>query len=458
MKPYKFQLEALDEIDGFGGRSLVGHEMGLGKTLITLWWLERNRKKALPALIVCPASLKLMWKHEADRTLGVNSIVLSGRKPRQTFVPEGGLSVTIINYDIIQYWQEDLQKRTFKTIVLEECHACKNPKTKRTKAIRQLAKKIPHILALSGTPLTNRPIELFPVLNMIRPHIFKSLWEFGMRYCGGKKGYWGYEFKGATKTAELHGLLKSSCMTRRLKSEVLTDLPKKNRCIIPVPMHSPEEYWEAENDFITWLAKQDLDKAKRALMSQTLVQLGYLKRLAAKLKARYVVEWINEWLINNGEQKIILFAEHKAMLRVLEKRCKAKWVTVEGSTPIKKRQKFVEQFQEDPKTRMFIANRAAGGTGLTLTAASTLVFTELDWVPANHVQAEDRIHRIGQKEVAWIYYFVGIGSLEEKLCAVIQKKQEVLNAVLDGKPKADNLNVHDQLMKEYSKGILNVKE
>ena len=157
----------------------------------------------------------------------------------------------------------------------------------------------------------------------------------------------------------------------------------------------------------------------------------------------------NQWLEENEGEKLVLFAEHKAMIKVLRNRCRGKYLVVDGSTPTKLRYEYEQQFQKDKSIRLFIANRRAGGVGLTLTAASALAFTEMDWVPGNHTQAEDRIHRIGQEQVAWIYYFVAMGSIEEKLCVIIQSKQKVLDAILDGGKVNDRLNVYDKLMASY---------
>ncbi len=449
-KPFKFQEEVLEEIDDFGGRVLCSLQMGLGKTLIALWWLKKHH--SLPAIIVCPASLKYMWQYEAKHILNIDATVLEGRTPHHI----RKRAIVILNYDILKFWLSTLYPLGFKTLIMDESHACKSPKTQRTKACLQLSRRVPYVMALSGTPLTNRPIELFPVLNMLRPNQFNSLFTFGRRYCGGRLGHWGWEFKGATRTQELHNLLKDTCMTRRLKSEVLKDLPPKNRCILPVPMRNPEEYEEATNNFLMWLAKQDPLKVLKAQRAETLVQLGYLKRLAAKLKAKYVVKWVNQWLEENEGEKLVLFAEHKAMIKVLRNRCRGKYLVVDGSTPTKLRYEYEQQFQKDKSIRLFIANRRAGGVGLTLTAASALAFTEMDWVPGNHTQAEDRIHRIGQEQVAWIYYFVAMGSIEEKLCVIIQSKQKVLDAILDGGKVNDRLNVYDKLMASYKKdGVKN---
>lgn len=424
--------------------------MGLGKTLITLWWLDRNEHKALPALVVCLASQKYMWQHEARSVMGIEALVLEGKSPQSIRLNDH--KMVIINYDILQYWKPLLKNCQFQTLVLDECQTCKNPMTKRTKACKDLAKGIPYMLALSGTPLTNRPIELFPVLNMLKPSNFPSRFNFGKKYCDGRLGHWGWEFKGATRTRELHDLLIATCMSRRLKSEVLKDLPEKNRCVLLMPMKRPEEYEEATYNFIAWLAKQDPLKAAAALRAQTLVQLGYLKRLAAKLKVKYVVGWINQWLEENEDDKFVLFAEHKGMVKVLKKRCKAKSLVIEGSTPSKKRFEYEQLFQTDKSYRLLIANRKAAGTGYTFTAASSLGFVELGLVPGDHTQAEDRIHRIGQNRTSWIYYFVAMGSIEEKLCSILQSKQKVLDAVLDGKKTNNDLNVYDQLLQQYKRG------
>ena len=203
MRPYPFQKECVIEIERFEGRALISCEMGLGKTLISLWWAKRH-DNSLPAVIVCPASVKYHWEQEAKR-VRLQSMVLEGR--RSSRLPDADL--IILNYDILRYWFGRLREMKPQTIIADECQMVAN-QTKRTRAFVKLCKGVPHVLGLSGTPLVNRPIELWTILHTIRPDAFKSRMTYAHRYCAPQLIPWGWKYQGATHTRELHRILKVS--------------------------------------------------------------------------------------------------------------------------------------------------------------------------------------------------------------------------------------------------------
>lgn len=447
---FPYQLEGVKKIENFAGRALIGDEPGLGKTRQAIWFLKRN-ESARPAIVVCPASVKYYWAQEAKKVAGFSSSILEGQTP----LKKGDLKfhnepLVIINYDILQYWVEWLKKFNFQTVIIDENQYIQSRKTARTKAVKKLTYGVPNVIALSGTPFQNRPIELFPTLNILDPKTFKQYWAFGQKFCGPKHTPWGIKFDGASNTDELHQLLISTCMIRRKKTDVLEDLPDKLRKVLPVDMTNPKEYDLANKHFLTWLRRQDPAKVRKAVNAQALVKMGYLKRLAARLKFRAVVDWVNDFLAKTDE-KLIIFAVHQKMIRALNRRCKAKAAIVDGSVIGRNRQSAVEKFQNDPGTRLFLGNIRAAGTGLTLTAASTVLFAELDWTPGIHTQAEDRPHRIGQKDTVWIHYIVARGSIEVNLCALIQQKQQVVSSIIDGGNQVGDIDVFNQLLREMKK-------
>lgn len=451
--PFSYQIEGAKTIQSLGGRALLAHQMGLGKSAMALMWLKK-RPDAWPAVIVCPASVKFGWDRHVLWILKRHAAVLEGKRAyssSQAQLLEHG--VLIINYDILSPWREYLKATGFKTLIIDEIHFCGNRKTLRTKACKELARHARYIIGLSGTPLTNRPVELFPGLNMIRPDIFKSFWSFGMEYCAPRQTPWGWQYKGASKIPELRKLLTRTCMIRRTKADVMSELPAKIRDIVVVPIDNPREYKHASKDFLNWLREQDPSKAKRARKAQQLTRMGYLKRLAAQLKMQAVAEWVNNWLESSeAEEKLVLFAVHKQIIEQLKKQCKAKSVVVDGSVTAPQRKLVVRQFREDKRTRLFIGNIQAAGTGLDgLQIANALAFVELAWRPGDHSQAEDRIHRIGLQETAWIYYLIAAGTIEEFLCRLIQEKQEVLSGILDGGRAVDDLDVFDRLVQMMRK-------
>jgi len=446
-KLYKYQKRGVRKIIKFNGRCLLADEMGLGKTIQALYYLKLRPDK-LPALVVCPSTAKYVWKSEIRKHTKFSGRILSGQTPCR-FKPR---DITIINYDVLTYWKDTLKDMDFNTLILDESHYIKSYKAKRTKAVISLGKRIPHVIALSGTPLTNRPKELYQTLHLIVPKLFPSFVPYAFRYCNRRMLPWGWDDNGASHLNELHEKLKKTCMIRRTKEQVLPELPHKRRMVIPLPIDKVTEYEEAENDFITWLTKKDTKKAAKALLAEKLVQLGYLKRLAAELKMRSVFNWIDNFL-EETDEKLVVFTLHKKIIQQLIAKYGKQSVVVDGSVSMKQRQKNIKQFQEKKGTRIFIGQLIAAGTAITLTAASTAVFIELDWVPGNHIQAEDRLHRIGQKNCVWVYYLVAKGTIEQKLCKILQEKAAIITSVLDGKEKGNKLNVFNQLMKWYERKI-----
>ncbi len=441
-----FQRECLREVEWFGGRCLIAMEMGTGKTLVALEHLRRH-PESLPAVVICPASVKYHWEREALRIGFRRPLVLEGRNTSGTDGSPLVPVLAIVNYDVLRDWLPVLKRWRPKTVVLDECHYLQSGRTRRTKAATELCKGIPGVLALSGTPLLNRPIELYPVLHLLRPKVWSSRWWFVQKYCNPRWTPWGWNYKGATNADELHESLSREVMVRRLKSDVLSELPPKLREVIPVPTSDPDEYRRADLDFAAWLHRQDPAKAKRSLKAEAMVKVGYLLRLAARLKLPAAVEWINDFL-DGGDEKLVVFARHRAMIDGLRQGCRAKSVTVDGAVTGRKRAAMVDAFQTDSGVRLLLGNIQAAGVGITLTAACHVAFAEMAWRPGDHTQAEDRCHRIGTTRTVWSHYLVARGTVEEKLCGIVQQKQETLSAVLDGGRVEGDLDVLDLLLKE----------
>ena len=331
-----------------------------------------------------------------------------------------------------------------------------NPGTQRTKAIRKLCTEVPQVIALSGTPLVNRPAELWPTLNILRPDLFKSFWPFGMHFCGPRRIPFGsgWDFRGASHLDELHALLFKELVIRRRKVDVLKDLPGKQRHVVPLALTNPKEYEHAHNQFLDWLRKRDPGKVSAALRAEQLVRLGTLKQLAARLKLPFVFEWVDSFL-KETDEKLVMFGIHREILGQLHRRYQKICVLIDGQVSSKDRQLAVEKFQTHANTRLFLGNIKAAGVGLNLTAASTVAFCECDWTPGAHVQGEDRAHRIGTTNQVSVYYLVAHGTIEEYLAQIIQEKQRVLSAVLDG-GNGEDLNVFEQLTEALQRGTADV--
>lgn len=448
-KLYPYQKQGVRQIERFGLRALLADEMGLGKSIQALMVAYRNQ--TWPTIIVCPAFLKWNWEREALVHFNLRAEILEGtRAPRRRRLVTSH-KLTIINYDILGPWLPYLLSLEPQLVVVDEIHAIGNPKTKRARNVQTLCAEVPHILGLSGTPFKNRPIELWPILNLLRPDLYPSRWSYAQRYCRPKRTPWGWDLNGAANLDELNEQLLEHVMIRRRVKQVLHQLPAKTRHVVLLDLENREEYQEAVSNFLVWLRKtQGNAKSKRARKARRLVQMGYLRRLAAELKMAQVFQWIDTFL-ENHEGKLIVFAIHKKIIDLLRQRYQHLCVVVDGKVVGKKRQLAVDKFQKHPKTRLFIGNIDAAGVGANLTAASTVAIIEFPWTPGQASQAEARIHRIGQKQLCMVYYLVGRGTIEETLCRILQSKQETSSKALDGGVTEDDLNVFDQLEKELLK-------
>ena len=438
-KPFPYQYVGIEFIEKNEGRALIADEMGLGKTIQALGWCQLHREKT-PVLIVVPASLKLNWAREMETWMpNIKYDILSGRKPRKLKA-----DYIIINYDILNYWVDYLKQYDFQIMITDECHYYKSNTSKRTKAVKKLAKGIPHIIALSGTPIVNRPVEGFNAVNIIKPDLFPNFITYTRRYCNPKFNGYGWDYNGASNTTELHDILINTIMIRRLKKDVLKDLPEKLYSYIPLGLTRSArlEYTKAEDSFIEYVHENyGLARAEKASNAMMLVQYGELKRLAVQGVLQQSVEWISNFLETGN--KLVVFATHKFVIDILMENFGDVAVKLDGTVTGTKRQTVVDQFQKNPDIKLFIGNIEAAGVGITLTAAASVAFLELPWSPGKLKQAIDRVHRIGQKKCVNVYYLFAENTIMDKIVKLLNDKQKVVDSVLDG----EDLNNQDVLFK-----------
>jgi len=436
---YPFQQEGVGFLEAVGGSGLIADEMGLGKTAQSLGWLSLH-PELRPVLIVVPASLKINWQREVDKWMDGRKVsLLSGKTPDKEL---SSGDIDIINYDIVEQWARVLAGGGYKVLIMDEAHKIKNPKAKRTKAIQGIARTIPHRIALTGTPVINKPIEMFNAIDLLRPGRFKY-WTFAQRYCKPRHTRWGWDFSGASNKEELHKILTDDIMIRRLKKDVLTQLPDKQKTVVPLELDNRKEYDIAESDFLEWLKTKDRVKAEKAKGAEALVKIEYLKQLSVKGKFKGCIEWIDDFLEDGG--KLVVFATHKETLDSLQEKYKDLCRRIDGGTSLTQRDNAVQDFQGKDSVRLIVGNIQAMGVGVTLTASSTVVFLELPWSPSELDQAEDRIHRIGQKEACNIYYLLGIDSIDETVMKMLDKKRKIVNAIMDGEKTGRQFFISEML-------------
>jgi SNF2 family DNA or RNA helicase len=444
----KFQIKGIRFIENRQGRCLLADEMGLGKTIQALGWLQLNIETALPAVIVVPAALKSNWKFEIEKWMtDQHPIMLFGKKS-QKITHEG---IIIINYDILDSWIPQIKKIKPKTLILDECHYTTNKKTKRSRAVKKLARVVKHIIGISGTPIKNRPWEFHNIISMIDPLLFPNPLEYAERYCNAHYTRFGFDRRGASNTLELNTILAQTIMLRRKKVDVLKELPPKNRMVILLDIDNKIEYDKAEKDIINWInINKGIEAGRRAEKAEALVKLSALSQLAIKGKIKSCIEWIENFL--QTEQKLIIFVTHIQTINILFNHFKSAAVKMDGGTSLLQRDEAIKKFQTDSKTKLFIGmidkEGKPAGVGITLTAASTVAFIELQDSPYVHDQAEDRAHRIGQTaDVLNIYFLLAANTIDAKKPKLLDKKRSILEEVMDGKEThIENLN--DLLLKE----------
>lgn len=405
--------------------TFLADEQGLGKTVEALATLEADG--AFPAIVVCPASMKLTWQREAEHWLPHRSVaVITGR----VAVPPRG-DITILNYEIVAAHRESLARMRPRALVIDESHYCKNPHAKRTQAVRTLAGAVPQDglrLALSGTPVLNHVDELIAQLRVIG-----RLKDFGTGASFAR------QFRGQVSEERLHWHLRRHCFVRRRKSEVLPQLPPKRQVVVPMALTNNAEYRLAERDVIAWLRAQPLDlstlnaRIAATLRAERLAQLGTLQRLAARGKLAAALAWMEDFLASG--EPLVVFARHREVQHALVERF-PEALHLLGDDSLSDREAAIAAFQDPDGPQLIVGATRVAAQGITLTRASNVAFLELEWTPAMHDQAEDRCHRIGQHDAVTAWYLLAANTIDEQMAKLIQAKRAHVGAVTDGQVDA----------------------
>lgn len=394
-------------------------------------------------IVICPAVVKLNWKREMERWLDksheVSIQVLEGRS--SVINPKS--NVLIMNYDLLTSKGIFLQliKMHFDVGIFDEAHYMKNPEAKRTMAVLLrggVASRCGYVWFLTGTPVLNRPVELYPILKAAAPEClgkYDSFSSFATRYCD---AYWdGFQLvaKGASNVEELSLALNSGFMLRRLKKDVLKELPDKQFQMISIPAKDAKTKALVKKEFT--FSQGD---ARYGGVSAGGAEIAVLRHELALSKVDTCFEHIMNVL--EETQKVVVFAYHKDVIAALYNKCFAggfKPRVITGDTTMKDRQENVDTFQNDKNCRVFIGQIQAAGVGITLTAASHVIFVESSWVPGEVDQATDRCHRIGQKDSVLVQFLVIAESLEEHMIRTMIDKKQTIRRIVDEDPEVSRL-------------------
>ena len=415
-------------------RAILADDMGLGKTrqaIVSLRHLAPDGSR----LVVCPASVKRNWAREIELVApGSSVLVIEGSAP---VAPTA--EWVIVNYDLLGKHLGSLQPAPWAALVFDEAHYLKNHTSARSKLARQLTERAaasrtppPAVQLLTGTPLTSRPRDLFVLLQLVGHPLGRSFLAFARRYCAAEKGEYGWKTGGASNveelTVQLHGV-----MLRRSKDDVIA-LPPKLRTWLPVEVPAGTGSRAVRKVFELLAGKTGTPRRpRRAELSRRGKLLAFIveaRQALAFAKTSATLDLVRG-AVDQGE-KVIVFSCFDDPVRRLARELGSAAVVLTGKTPGPMRQQLVDRFQHDAEARVFVANIIAGGTGLNLTAATQVVFNDLDWVPTNHWQAEDRAYRIGQTRTVNVTYVVARNTIDDFVQAVLETKAALVNAIVEG--------------------------
>lgn len=420
-------------------RVLIADEMGLGKSCMAIGVI--NYKRYTKTVIVCPATLTYNWLKELKTWLvdfdDYKIQIISGKNyhPRNA-------NIYIVSYDMLispkLSWMSDKNIK-FDCIIADEAHYLKKGSTQRSKAFKRLVKRVDpnsdKVILLSGTPSLNRPIELYNLLTILKYDI--KYFDYINRYCDATEGEFGLNNKGASNLDELQYKLRQTCMIRRLKADVLTELPPKTRQIVYC---DPSKYNKLIDKESKLISKSAMDMMEYDDIIGFLSHMDYsditemtaYRKATALAKIPDAISQIDDILVNTD--KVVVFAHHREVIdKLYEHYTSISSVKLYGGMSDSEKQDAVDRFQTDPLCKIFLGGTRAAGVGITLTAASVALIIEMDWTPGIMLQVEDRIHRIGQVGNVLIKYMVVDGSIDALLAKTLMQKTSVLTQMFDSK-------------------------
>ena len=430
--PLTHQKEAIQKLVE-NKKFILADDMGLGKTTSTIIAaLESGSKKVL---IICPATLKINWKREIENYSDKTVFIAESKN----FSTEADF--VIINYDIIKNFHDTKKKdesqilaSNFDLVIVDEAHYIKNATAQRTKLINDIVKKTERLWLLTGTPMTSRPIDYFNLLSLVDSPVAKNWMAYAIRYCAG------YQFKvgsrkvwnvmGSSNLEELRDRTLGLTL-RRLKENVL-DLPDK--IITPVYLRlKSKQYEEVMGEYYDWYDKNPEESKSLTVQFSKLTKV---RQIIADEKIAQTIELAENIL--EQDKKVIIFCNFTDSLNKITEHFGKAAVKLDGSISKPERQHSVDEFQDNPKVKVFVGNIKAAGVGITLTSAEAVIMNDLSFLPSDHAQAEDRAYRYGQKNNVLVYYPIFENTIEGVIYDILNNKKQVIATVMgDNQHPAD---------------------
>ena len=470
-----FQAEGVAYLEAHDGRCILADDMGLGKTCQVMAFAHKMQK--FPMLVVCLNSLKFNWRNEICAMTGAQykiNIVgknynkkaltrFSARFQNVTYTkaPIPNQDIYISNFNSMKKLVEIFEGMNLKYVAIDESHKIKNQDAQRTGAvlrlvngeemvkingkriIKKVGKGIFSVTFMSGTPFVNRPKELWTTVNTVGRHLrqFQTFGRFGYRYCGPTTDSFGTKFDGASNLDELNKLLSDNIMLRRLKANVLKELPPKQYRNIALDFDR-REYDIAEAAFdgkIDWRKGIEamVDMGSNAPKSNIeIVAINKLNELAARAKMPAAIEWIQEF--TEDGTKLVVFAHNRDVVDFIQAELekdldyKGNVGKIYGGMSDEEQDDVKTRFQNDPLMRVIIVSIMAGSVGLTLTAAANVAFIQFPWSAAEFDQAVDRIYRIGQNSDVTVWNLIASDTIEEYRIEIMNHKRSIFDKTFDG--------------------------
>ena len=437
-----FQKEGLDFLLKSSGNALLADDMGLGKTVQTLAYVA-SEKQSMPVLVIAPLVTLTNWQREIERFMkkkSRNGRIMENGNPTSTMIRTGkkedlgNFDFYIINYELLHKRLGDLLNLNIRTLVCDEVQHLRSKTTQKYTAMKKLAalKSINYRVGLSGTPIYNHGSEIWSIVDILKPGLLGNFKEFCEYFCYLDER--GKAIVLENKRTSLHEELKKHVMIRRKKSDVLKDLKDKVR--YKEIIAADETYYKNQLDQIWHKHEEELKNAETEFYKSASYQRAIQseRQAAGIAKLPHVIDFVKN--IMEIEESVVVFCHHKSIHKLLhESLHEFSPVSIIGGQTDKARQDSIDRFQNGD-TKLMIAGLRAGNLGINLTRAKYVIFAELDWSPAYHYQAEDRLHRIGQKNTVFAYYLIGSGTLDDHVADILVDKSYEIDAIMDQKQES----------------------
>lgn len=431
-EPFPFQYEGIEFVEKSQYKTLIADEMRLGKTIQALGSFAKHKDEMSPMLIVCKSALTIQFMQECLRWLKEPAFIISNSKHKLF----KGFKIYIVSYDLLRRldgnYFDELQ---VKLLVLDECQHIKGHQSKRTQQVRQLADKIKYIIALSGTPIKNRPSEYFPILNMLHPEVFRDRSTFLYNHVNTYNNGYGVKEEGLKHPAHFFDMTKGFII-RRTRNEVAPQMPKIQRQFkyIEFPDDFEDAYNETVRKFIKYMDSTDnpLDFKN---YTNTLAYIAKMRHLCGLGKVDETYDYLDEFLLDT-DRKITVFLHHQDVAMLLKSKLKENnrnYVEISSAQNTEEKMRAVDEFRNNPDVRILIASQLVAGEGLNLGFCQDFIMMERQWNPANEEQCESRFPDITKTGTVIGCYVVAIGTIDEYLSKLVEQKRAMFEQAMTGK-------------------------